>query len=59
VSGDALGLRLLLVDDVRTTGNTARECARVLRETGAASVSLLTAAVASHHGKLEEEPLLP
>ena len=41
------GLDLLLVDDVRTTGNTVRECARVLQEGGAASVCLLTAAIAN------------
>lgn len=29
------GLRLLLVDDVRTTGTTLRECARVLARAGA------------------------
>ena len=46
VVGYVRGLRVLLVDDVRTTGSTARECARVLIEAGAASVSLLTAAVA-------------
>lgn len=45
------GLDLLLVDDVRTSGATARECARVLREAGAASVCLLTAAVAAGGAK--------
>ena len=46
------GLDLLLVDDVRTTGSTARECARVLKAGGASSVCLLTAAVA----KPKEQP---
>lgn len=35
----------LLVDDVRTTGNTARACAKALMEAGAAKVSLLTTCV--------------
>jgi competence protein ComFC len=35
---------LILVDDVFTTGSTVDECARVLREAGAASVRVVTVA---------------
>lgn len=38
----AVGRRLLLVDDVRTTGATLAECARTLRDAGAESVMGLT-----------------
>jgi predicted amidophosphoribosyltransferase len=36
------GRHLVLIDDVMTTGSTVNECARVLRQAGAASVRLLT-----------------
>ncbi|MDR1570390.1 MAG: ComF family protein [Oscillospiraceae bacterium] len=39
------GMRIALVDDVRTTGMTALSCAKALYEAGAADVWLLTATV--------------
>lgn len=42
VTADVVGLSILLLDDVVTSGGTAFECARTLREAGAARVALAT-----------------
>ncbi|GAA3892599.1 hypothetical protein GCM10022276_09730 [Sphingomonas limnosediminicola] len=36
------GRTIILVDDVLTTGSTAEECARTLKQAGAARVELIT-----------------
>ena len=38
------GKRLLLIDDVITSGATLNECARVLKAAGASKVTILTLA---------------
>jgi ComF family protein len=43
-NADVRGLRVLLIDDVLTTGSTLSECARVLKRAGAFSVHAATAA---------------
>jgi competence protein ComFC len=43
-SAHVRGLRVLLIDDVLTTGSTLSECARVLKRAGAISVHAATAA---------------
>ena len=42
--GDVQDLRILLIDDVATTGSTLSECASVLKESGASRVYALTLA---------------
>ena len=47
---DVLGQRVLLVDDVLTSGATANECAGVLKRAGAGHVDVLVFALVSHAG---------
>ncbi len=44
LEGDAAGMRLLLIDDVFTTGATVNECARVLRKGNAKRIDVFTVA---------------
>ncbi len=53
-SGRVRGLRVLLIDDVMTTGATAAACAQALKRAGVKSVSLL--ALARVDRRLSEVP---
>ena len=53
---DLKGARVLLVDDVLTTGATAAACARALKRAGAAHVSVLTLARADRRIGAADSP---
>jgi len=53
---EAEGRSFMLVDDVRTSGATARACAKALRDGGARSVTLLTTAIAPGAGRYFTRP---
>jgi predicted amidophosphoribosyltransferase len=44
------GKRVVIVDDVMTTGATVEECARVLKRAGAVAIGVLTLARALRTG---------
>ena len=50
-AGDCRGKRVLLIDDIVTTGETLKECARVLKGAGAADVLALTLARTREKGE--------
>ena len=58
VTGDVAGRQILLVDDILTSGATARECARVLKAAGASRVWVATVARAQKQefARLHEDP---
>jgi len=43
-NGSLTGSKITLIDDVYTTGSTVAECARILKQAGAASVHVVTLA---------------
>ncbi len=47
-AGLVRGKRILLIDDVFTTGATVQECARVLRQAGAREIDVITVARVRH-----------
>ena len=47
--GDLAGRRILLIDDVMTSGSTLREAARILKLHGAGEITVAVAARALRH----------
>lgn len=58
VAADVKGKRVLVIDDVKTTGSTLNECAKALKLKGAVSVECLTVASRKEHFNYELENTL-
>jgi ComF family protein len=54
-----VGREVLLIDDIMTTGATARECSRVLLDAGAAKVWVATTARAQEHTEIAKSVTPP
>ena len=55
INADVAGKRVIVIDDVKTTGATLNECAKVLKHAGATSVYALTVAARKEHFDSETE----
>lgn len=55
INADVKGKRVLVIDDVKTTGATLNECAKVLKGAGATAVYCLTVASRKEHFDYEGE----
>jgi len=56
---EVIGRRVLLIDDVFTTGTTVNECAKVLLKAGAGEVTVLALARSVDRGMLSDSSLPP
>lgn len=55
INADVKGKRVLIIDDVKTTGSTLNECAKVLKKAGATAVYCITVAAPKEHFDYERE----
>ena len=55
INADVSGKRVLVIDDVKTTGSTLNECAKVLKRAGATAVYGLTVAARKEHFEYDVE----